>query len=300
MLNEQIHDQNIFGFLGGIPLVPQFREGRIRAQGPFAIPILAGTFGATLLPLFVMLWKTKKAKSAAVLGAVFSTIIAVAAASATSIMGWAGGFIALCFWPLRKKMRTVRWVLVIALICLNFVMKAPVWFIITHFSLVGGSSNYHRAELIDMFVKHFWNWWLIGTNDNSSWGWDMWDLANQFVAEGETGGLGTLICFIAIITICFKWIGRARKLVEGDRNHEWVLWLLGAALFSNVVCFFGISYFDQTRFYWFTLLAIIPVATLPILATEKATERPTNILLNPRFAYPSGSLPAALRNRLRY
>lgn len=303
MLNEQLHDQNVFGFLGGMPIVPQFREGRIRAQGPFAIPILAGTFGATLLPLFVMLWKSKKARVMAIFGAISSTIIAIASFSSTSILGWAGGFIAVCFWPLRKKMRVVRWALVIGLVSLNMIMKAPVWFIITHFELVGGSSNYHRAELIDMFVKHFWDWWLIGTNNNTSWGWDMWDLANQFVAEGEVGGLATLVCFIAIITICFKWIGKARKAAEGDPTREWVLWLLGAALFSNIVSFFGISYFDQTRFYWFTLLAIMPVATLPILAsTQTADEElePKSSVMKPRFEYPPITVPGAVRSRLRY
>jgi len=37
------------------------RDNKIRAQGPFAHSILAGTFGAVLVPLFVGLWwKSKK------------------------------------------------------------------------------------------------------------------------------------------------------------------------------------------------------------------------------------------------
>ena len=180
-------------------------------------------------------------------------------------------------------------------------MKAPVWFIITHFELVGGSSNYHRAELIDMCVKHFRDWWLFGVKDTAVWGWDMWDLANQFVAEAEVGGLATLVCFIAIITICFRWIGKARKLVEGDRGKEWILWLWGAALFSNVVSFFGISYFDQTRLYWFALLAMIAAATVPILAAQKVPETElAPSLFPPRVAPRPLPLPSPIHSRVHY
>jgi hypothetical protein len=37
---------------------------------------------------------------------------------------------------------------------------------------------------------------------------------------------------------------------------------MGAALFANVVAFFGISYFDQTMVAWYGLLAMIPTAAL--------------------------------------
>ena len=54
---------------------------------------------------------------------------------------------------------------------------------------------------------------------------------------------------------------------------EWLLWLIGVALFSHCVGFFGISYFDQTRFAWYALLAIISAATAPRLTTGNVTKR---------------------------
>jgi len=60
--------------------------------------------------------------------------------------------------------------------------------------------------------------------------------------------------------------------VEGDRAKEWYFWLLGAALFSHAVAFFGISYFDQTRMAWFALLVVIVAATAPVLAKSEKTE----------------------------
>ena len=52
MTIEQWKHHNFFGELGGgIPSISFVRDGRIRSQGCFQHPILAGTFGATLLPL---------------------------------------------------------------------------------------------------------------------------------------------------------------------------------------------------------------------------------------------------------
>jgi hypothetical protein len=272
MLNEKLRDQNIFGFLGGVPLSPDAREGSIRAQGPFAHAILAGVFAATLLPFFLWLWQSKKSRLAAVAGAIGCTVMVATCASSTPLLAYLAVILGICFWPLRKKMRTIRWGLVILLIGLNMVMKAPVWFLIDHVDLVAGNSGYHRAMLIDTCIRHFSDWWLIGTNQAINWGFDMWDLSNQFVAEAESGGLATLICFLLMISCSFGRIGNARKLVEGDHKREWFLWFLGVALFSHVVGFFGISYFDQTKFSWFALFAMITAATAPILATRALTK----------------------------
>jgi len=270
MLNEKFRSQNVFGYLGGFPITPQVRDGAIRAQGPFEHPILAGSFGATLIPLFCWLWRSRESKRLAVAGIVGSSCIVLACASSTPLMPYVAGVVAMCFWPMRKQMRMFRWGLAIALVSVHLVMKAPIWFLIARVDLTGSSSGYHRAMLVDTFVRHFSEWWLIGTNSNSTWGFDMWDLSNQFVAEGVTGGLATFICFIAMISMSFGRIGRARKAAQGDRKQEWFLWFLGAALVSHIAAFFGISYFDHTQVAWFALLIMINVAT--VARTESAKQ----------------------------
>ena len=272
MLNERFRMQNIFGLLGGMRTVPEIRDGLARAQAAFSHPLLAGVFGATLLPLFFLYWHSGKSKIVAVIGILGSTIMTICAASSTPVLAYMAGIGALCFWPFRKHMRMFRWGLVLGLLALHLVMKAPVWYLIDRISLFGSSSGYHRATLVDTFIRHFGDWWLVGTNAAGNWGWDMWDTSNQYIAEGEGGGLATFVCFLAIISICFSRIGKARKAVEGDRAKEWYFWFLGAALFSHVVGFFGISYFDQTRMAWLALLVMIIAATAPVLATSEATE----------------------------
>ncbi len=140
-------------------------------------------------------------------------------------------------------------------------MKAPIWYVLARIDFAGGSSGWERAFLIDTFVRHVGDWWLIGTHSNPNWGWDMWDQCNQFVSEGEAGGLLAFACFIAMIVICFSKVGIARKVVEGNGRQEWLFWLLGTAMFSQVLAYMGVDYFDQSRFVWYALLAIIPAAT---------------------------------------
>lgn len=271
MIGEHLTMHNVFGSIGG-KAFPEVREGRVRSQGPFAHELMAGAFGATLVPLFLLLWKNGGAKVAAVTGLVGATLMTMTSNSSTSLLALVAGVLGICLWPIRGKMRMVRWGIVFGLIALQLVMKAPVWFAIAHVDLVGGSSSYQRAAIVDQFIRHFSNWWFLGTRDSSSWGWDMWDTQNEYVSVGQSGGLVAFILFVMVISRCFGKLGDARKAVSGDAKQEWFLWCLGAALFSHVVAFFGVNYFDQTRVAWFILLAIISAATAPILQKAAAPE----------------------------
>ncbi len=266
MLVEQFTASNPYAILGGSRAWTRetlmVREGGLRALGPFQHPILAGTFGAVTLPLYFALWyKDRTDRMPALLGMVASTTITFATQSSTPLLAYAGGLFALCLWPFRKQMRAARWGLSIVLIGLHLVMKAPVWALIARVDLVGGSSSYHRYMLVDQCIRHFSDWWLVGVKETASWGWDMWDLANQYVAVAATTGLVPLFFFVAILVFGFKFLGKARKAAEGDRRQELFIWALCAGLFANCVAFFGISYFDQTVVSWYLLLAMICTVT---------------------------------------
>ena len=287
MLYERFGKVNVFGYLGGVPIVPTVREGSLRAQGPFAHALLAGTFGATLLPFFIWLWTTRQSRILAMSGVAASTIIAILSASSSPIMAYAAAVFAMCLWPLRNYLQIFRWGFVIALVALALIMKAPVWFLIARIDLIGGSSGYHRAMLIDQFIRHFSDWWLVGTNANGTWGWDLWDTCNQYVTEGESGGLAALACFVAMISVAFARLGQARKMQTGNPPREWFFWSLGAALFAHVVAFWGIAYFDQTRMLWFAMLATVIAATSSVMARENVEEPETmeQPLTTPQWAW---------------
>ena len=296
MLIEKLQAENLFGFIGG-RLSPFVRDGAIRSQGSFEGPIPAGTFAGTMLCVFVWLWSDGKARFFGILGLIGAGIMVITSASSTPLVTTVGALVGIAMWPLRGKMRVVRWGMVILLVSLHLVMKAPVWFLINRVDLIAGNSGYHRALLIDMCINHFRDWWLIGVQSTQNWGWDMWDQANQFVFEAESGGLATLICFVLLISRSFGRIGNARRLVDGDAKKEWMLWLFGSALFSYVVGFFGISYGDQLTFAWFSMLALISAATTSILQQKAVMSTPPELVrVGSRLAYTT---PVLSRTRVR-
>jgi hypothetical protein len=160
-------------------------------------------------------------------------------------------------------MRFLRWGGVCCVVGLHLVMKAPVWALIQRLDFVGDSSGYHREMLIDGFVRHFSEWWLLGTRSTASWAYQSFDTANNFVNTGVTGGLATLALLIAILVTAFKLVGRARKVAARAANPtaEKRFWLLGIAIFAHAVAFMGVAYTDQFVVSWYSTLAIVSIAT---------------------------------------
>jgi hypothetical protein len=263
---EFVTGHNPYALLGGARAASYAtllqRDDRFRALGCFGHPILAGTFGAILIPLFVLLWsEAKKYRVLAAVGIVSATVITLTSNSSTPLLAYAGGILALFMWPLRHWMRAIRWGIVVTLVGLHAVMKAPVWHLISRIDVSGGSSSYHRFMLIDQCIRHFGDWWFVGVKSTAEWGWDMWDTANQYVSICDSSGLLPFILFVAIIAYGFKYLGKARK-TAADRMTRFFMWALGSALFATAVAFVGISFWDQTQVVWYALLAAISAAAV--------------------------------------
>jgi hypothetical protein len=260
MVIEQVRHVNVFGLLGGLSTEVANRNGQVRSGATLGY-LYAGAFAAALVPVFIWLRKQPKSRNIAYVGLIAATVMVWTSHSSTSYLALGGSLLGLAFWKLRKQMRLVRWALVCILVTLHIVMKAPVWALIQRIDLTGSSSGSQRYMLVDMTIRHFRDWWLFGTNQYVAWGWDSWDLCNQFAAVALTGGLLTLIFYISIFKLSFGSIGTTRKLVEGNQEQEWFLWCLGSALLGTVVAHFGINYMAQLIMSLFTLVACTSVAT---------------------------------------
>lgn len=261
MWYEHTVQKNIFSLFGASEF-PSVRDGKVRAAGPFAHAIVAGTFGVVLLPLFVGLWwRNYRSWLIAATGAAVSLVMMIASSSSTPVMTLAAVILALCAWPLRKDLRKCRWALAAMFIGLHVTMTQPVWFLLNRISGVLGGSGWHRAMLIDNFVRHFFEWFFIGTKNNANWGWSMWDVDNAYVGAGLGGGVLGFILFLAIFVVAYRMIGVARSQAENSKRigDARIIWAIGAALFANTVAFFGIVYFDQSIIVWHTLLVMISV-----------------------------------------
>ena len=282
MINEQISHINVFGLLDGFSEVT-FRDGHIRAGGTLGC-LYAGAFAGVLIPVFLWLWTERKSRMIAFAGFAGATAMVITSYSSTSWMAFMGSFVGISCWPLRKHMRIIRWGIALGLLALHMVMKAPVWALIARVDLTGSSSSDHRYFLVDMTIRNFGKWWLFGTKDYVNWGWDSWDLCNQFVAVALTGGLLTLIFYIAIFSRSFGAIGNARKRVNGDRRQEWLLWCLGSTLFATVVAHFGINYMAQLIMGFFPFVVCGSVATFEATqATVRTNSAPMQVTFAPEI-----------------
>lgn len=271
MVIEQAVGTTMYAYMSGAPDVQFMREGRLRAQGPFAHSILAGTFGATLIPLLFSQWlKPGYSKVLVVTAMGACGVIALASVSSGPVLAAVWGIAAIFMWPLRMHMRFIRWSIVFALVLAHLIMKAPVWALIDRVGFFAGSSSYHRYYLIDQFINRFNEWWLLGTRSTDHWGWMMWDAINQFVAEGIRGGLISLVLFIVLLTLCFRSIGLKVRETEGNRLAQLRYWAIGCALFTHMISFLGITYFDQMMVAWFFLLAMISALDgIPVTVFQK-------------------------------
>lgn len=270
---ERLTGRNAFAVLGGVPEVTTIREGRLRCQGAFAHPIMAGCFFAALMPLFAARWwQSGAARKSAIIGLACAAIIVVMTASSTPAMGVVIGLLGGCMYWFRRRLRLIRWGAVVALLGLHLIMNAPVWHLISRINVVGGSTGWHRYYLIDQAIENVGEWWLLGTASTAHWGYGLHDVTNQYVLEGVRGGLLTLGFFVVTIALAFRGVGQRLRLVRHDTRLAACVWAIGVSLFVHCVCFLSVSYFGQIRLLWYLTLAMAGSLT-PAAAAAGATLR---------------------------
>jgi hypothetical protein len=274
MVVEKFTGRNAFAVFGGVPDVTIVRDGVLRCQGPFPHSILAGTFAAALVPFFLALWWQKHGQVLAVVGLISSTIVTLTSGSSGPVMTYACGVLGFLLWKWRFQMQIVRRGIVFCLLGIQLVMKAPVWFVIAHMGVFSGSTAYYRAFLIDQTIRHFFEWWLIGTKYEQPWAPLLTDITNMYVRVAFDGGLLTLILFFVILKRCFAGVGRAlrakpHRLLPAQR----CVWALGAALFAHTMTFLAVWYWDQNIVNWYVLLAMIATVSMPVYAARKQVEQ---------------------------
>lgn len=266
MLIEKFTGRNFFSIFGGVPEFSMIRNGRLRTQGPFAHPIMAGTAAATAIPFMLSLWwKDQKSKKYSIIGLSSCFIIPIITASSGPALAFIFSTIGMAMWYFRDNMKFIRRSLFCLIILLHFIMKAPVWFLIGRLGHLIGGTGFHRSLLIDRAIMHIDEWWICGTNytrhwmpTGVSWSPDHSDITNYYIKMGVIGGLPLLILFITLIVHSFKGVGRALYATQNSpMNTRILIWALGAALFSHTLSFISVSYFDQIVVFWYLLLSMI-------------------------------------------
>ncbi len=258
MFTEHFTGRNMFSIFGGIVLQ---RDDKFRAVGPFAHAILAGSVGATCLPLMVAIWKDNRLTAAT--GIAACMLIVITSNSSGPLMSLIFGLVALSLWYRREWMRHIRWGCVFAYILLDILMNRPAYYIIGEIDLTGSSTGWHRAELIDSAIRHFGEWWLAGTNFTRHWmptgvsfSPDHTDLTNYYIAMGVWAGIPLVLLFVAMIWTGFVYVGKIMDDLPPEAEREqFITWCVGAALFAHTATCVSVAYFDQSYIFMFLCLA---------------------------------------------
>lgn len=264
MVYEKLTGKNSFAMLGGAPGGAELRDGHFRARGPFIHQILAGTVGAVCLPLAFFMWRQKRAL--ALTGMIATCAIVYASGSSGPILTVLAVCFAMALWMIQDHLRLIRWLAVLMVFIMAMIMNDPVYYILARINITGGSTGWHRAALIDGAIKHFGDWWIIGTDYTRDWmptgieaNADNTDITNHFLLMGVWGGMPLMLLFIWVLTVAFRRVGRELKMqARMPVEKRFLIWILGSILFADVVTFMSISYFDQqTSIFLYLLLAAI-------------------------------------------
>lgn len=253
---------NFYSMLGGSSSL-LVRNGTIRATGPFGTPILAGTIGAILFPTIIIIWKTHR--KTVILGIAGCLAVIFSAGSSTPIGAMLISLVALVFWKWRAHLKTIVIVAIFMMLFLHFAREKPIWYMIAITDFVGGSTGWHRAYLIDMAIEHFSEWWLWGAEYTRHW---MpyglpnvpqhCDLTNYYINLGVFAGFPLTIVLVLIFWKSIKCIAFAmKKIPEEDTKGSFLIWSLGALIFTHAITSMTISYFDQTYIIFYFLIAVI-------------------------------------------
>jgi hypothetical protein len=279
MIWEKVTGHNPFLSLGAVS-DPVWREGQFRAQGPFAHSILAGTVGASIVPV-ALYFLVKRNYVLGLTGFCAAVSIVVASASSGPIVMSLFGVVGMVLWYARRWMRLLLWGGLCAVVALDVVMKDPVYFLMARIDIAGGSTGWYRARLIQSAFEHINEWWLFGTDYTRHWmptGLALFentsDVTNQYLQMGVWGGLVLMALFLCALISGFRTVGRCVRVFEKNRRDDALLaWTLGAMLFGHVVNFLAIPLYDQSAVFFFIILSAIaalrPSKALSIAARDR-------------------------------
>lgn len=276
MLVELITRFNIFGIFGGVDFQSMVREGRVRCQGPFRHPILAGTFGTAMVPMALSIWSDRfHGRLLSVLGVSGGTAIMLLSGSSGPLLSYFAGIGAMILWRYHRHTRLFVWGGLGSIFLLHLVMNAPVWHLMAKISKVVGGTGWHRAFLIDQAIRYFGEWWLLGTTRTSHWSAggaltilpnypDMVDITSYYVSAGINGGVLSLCLLFLIIGTGFRAVGHSVNVSRLMSAADGILvWSLGATLLVHTFSFLSVSYFDQLGVIWYMLLSFIATVAAP-------------------------------------
>ena len=276
---ENLTQRNPFAIFGGVHEITRMRSGKLRCQGSFAHPIIAGLWWVTLLPIIVSLWwsrfKSPSCGILAVVGGICAFAIILFANSSTSTSTVLLLIIMVLLYGLRKSFGYLAWCVLGTCVFLHVISQSGLHHLLfARFSVVAGGTGYHRFRLYDAAMDQFSSWFLIGQSSTRGWGWHLEDVTSELVSAALYGGMLGLILYVTFLTWGVRTAWKVVLQSEHDRRLRFTAYAIGMAMLSLSVNGLGVSYFGQADFLFPYLLGIIPC--LQRLSVDPRTRNKTS------------------------
>ena len=239
---------NIFSTFGGVPEITAIRDGKLRAQGAFTHPIIAGVFWVVFMGMFfgVLLAKIRTIRDFIIgwIGTISAALAALMTASSTPIAGLLIVLVGWCTFPLRAHLRAIRWTILFVAVFLHVLSRNGIHALLfTKISFITASTGHWRYMLIDGMIDSFSQWALIGKRD-ANFNYAFRDITNDYIATALHGGVITLVLKIAAIAFAFAAIGRVIRAAQ-NRADLLLAYGLGVGLLTVILSMLSVSMFLQ-------------------------------------------------------
>ena len=270
-LIENLTQRNPFAVFGGVQEITRMRSGKLRCQGSFSHPIIAGLWWVTLLPIIVSLWwsrfKSPVCGILAVVGGTCAFAIILFANSSTSTSTVLLLIIMVLLYGVRKSFGYLAWFVLGTCIFLHVISQSGLHHLLfARFSVVTGGTGYHRFRLYDAALDQFGSWFLIGQSSTRDWGWHLEDVTSELVSTALYGGLLGLILYVTFLTWGVRTAWNVVLQSEHNQRLRFTAYAIGMSMLALSVNGLGVSYFGQADFLFPYLLGLIPA--LQRLSTE--------------------------------
>lgn len=238
------------------------RSGFYRAIGPFSHPILFGAAFAMFLPM--VYWLRHQGGSWRTMSYIIIGILAIGALSSMSSGPVMMLIFATCFLLLERHKNYVKPILIlIAVSCVlvQVLSNRTFYHVLASYADPIGGSGWHRAMLLDMAIKHFSEWWLVGYGQQDpGWGAALgmtWtDITNHYLVAGVKYGMLGVIALCGVLIVSVRMLIRLYKSNRSPLLMSWY-WAMGSVIVAFIISFNAFHLFGQANTLFYCILGFV-------------------------------------------
>jgi len=254
--------KNFFSLVGRSSI--SIRHGEIRAAATFSHAILFGSFAAALFPVCWAAYMQQR-KWLYLLATLSCIFFVIASSSSGPLVVLAGVIVFVMFFRWKQYSNLLAGSLAAGALFIHLARESPLWhFLYIRLPVKGGSTGWHRYQLVEAAVKDFWEWCWLGYGDvGPIWHVKYWaythakftDITNHFLLEGVRGGFLTMFLFILLCYKTTKSLG-SLSIIEHDRGSQWLWWGFTVMMIAHCITFLSVAYFGQITMLLYLTIAL--------------------------------------------